>query len=91
MGYERRVPTILSPRCACDLGTMTVHHILLVCPIWASLRSRYLAGLKTLDIRKILNSIEGSKAAVRFVLATDLLPQFQRIAREEQETSKDND
>ena len=72
--YERRVPTVLSPRCTCDLGTMTVHHILLVCPTWASLRSRYPAELKTPGIRKILNSAEGSKTAVRFTLATMLLP-----------------
>ncbi len=88
--YERRVPTVLSPRCACDLGTMTVHHILSVCPIWATLRSRYLAELETSDMRKILNSTEGAKAAVQFTLATNLLPQFQRVAREEQEISRSN-
>jgi hypothetical protein len=89
--YERRVPTVLSPRCACDLGTMTVQHILLICSTWTTLRSRYLAELKTLDIRKILNSIKGSKAAVQFILATNLLPQFQRVACEEQETRRGND
>jgi hypothetical protein len=88
---ERRVPTVLSPRCACDSGNMTVHHILLICPTWTILRSRYLAELKTLDIRKILNSIKGSKAAVQFILATNLLPQFQRVACEEQETRRGND
>ena len=50
-----------------------------------------LAELRTLDIRKILNSAEGPKAAVRFTLATNLLPQFQRVAREEQETRRGND
>ena len=40
--------------------------------------------------KKKKNSPEGVKAAVRFVLATDVLPQFQRIAREEQETGRDN-
>ena len=88
--YERRVPTVLSPRCACDLGAMTVHHILLVCPTWATLRSRYLEELETSDMRKILNSTEGAKAAVQFTLATNLLPQFQRVACEEQETRRGN-
>jgi hypothetical protein len=50
---------------------MTVQHILLVCPTWATLRSRYLAELKTLDIRKIFNSTKGSKAAVEFILDTN--------------------
>ena len=88
--YERWVPTVLSPCCACDLGAMTVYHILLTCPTWTTLRSRYLAKLETSDIRKILNSTEGSKAAVQFTLATNLLPQFQRVACEEQETRRGN-
>jgi hypothetical protein len=29
--YERRVSTVLSPRCACDFGIITIQYILLVC------------------------------------------------------------
>jgi hypothetical protein len=83
--YNRRVPGILSPPCECGLGAMTVRHILLVCPKWRDLRQRYLAQLRTTDIRKLLNTPKGTKAVVQFTLATDLLPQFQRTAREEQE------
>ena len=64
---------------------MTVRHTLLICPRWRELRQRYLARLKTSDIRQLLNTPKGLKAAVRFILATNLLPQFQRVAREEQE------
>jgi len=83
--HERQVPGFISPRCDCDLGIMTVRHTLLICPRWRELRQRYLAWLKTSDIRQLLNTPKGLKAAVRFILATNLLPQFQRVAREEQE------
>ena len=63
---------------------MTVQYVLLVCPQWKELRQRYLARLQTSDIRQLLNTPKGSKAAIDFVLATNLLPQFQRVAREEQ-------
>ena len=83
--HERRVPDAISPRCDCDLGIMTVYHVLLICPRWRELRQRFLAWLKTSDLRQLLNTTKGLKAVVQFTLATDLLPQFQRIAREEQE------
>jgi hypothetical protein len=89
--YKRRIPTMLSLRYACDSGTITIYYILLIYSIWTILRSRHLTELKTLDIRKILNSIKGSKAAVQFIFATNLLPQFQRVACEEQETRRGND
>ena len=84
--HERRVPSVLTPRCQCGLGDMTVIHVLLACPSWSSLRRRFLNALRTTDIRKILGTPEGIKAAVRFTLATHLLPQFERLAQEEQET-----
>jgi hypothetical protein len=68
---------------------MTVRHVLLTCPKWKGNRQRHLARLKTSDIRQILNTPDGSKAAAQFILATDLLPQFHRIACEEQVSHSD--
>jgi ribonuclease HI/exonuclease III len=81
--HNRRVPGFTTSRCDCDLGAMTVRHVLLTCPKWKGNRQRYLARLKTSDIRQILNTPDGSKAAAQFILATDLLPQFHRITCEE--------
>jgi ribonuclease HI len=82
--YKRRVPTILSPRCACDTAAMTVRHVLLDCPTWSEARRGHLGTLQTADLRKLLNDPNGAKAAVKFILYTDLLAQFRTVARQEQ-------
>ena len=81
--FRRRVPTIFSPRCACDSAAMTVHHILLDCPIWTEPRRELLGTFHSKDLRKLLNDRKGAIAAIKFVLHTDLLAQFGRIARQE--------
>ena len=88
--YERRVPSVLSPRCNCGLGDMTVLHVLTICPTWNDLRRRTLHTLRTTDTRKILGTPEGIKAAVRFTLITKLLAQFSHITGEEQVERKRN-
>ncbi len=82
--FRRRVPSVLSPRCPCDTGTMTVHHVLLSCPTWSALRMGILGDFRTTDLRKLLNSYKGAIAAVRFILQTDLLAQFSLVAKVEQ-------
>jgi hypothetical protein len=44
-----------------------------------------LGDFRTTDLRKLLNDSKGAKAAVKFVLQTDLLAQFRLVARAEQE------
>ena len=63
---------------------MTVRQVLLSCPKWASQRHQYLAQFRTLDLRKVLGTPEGTRATVEFILATNILAQFRRVAREEQ-------
>ena len=87
--HERNVPGI-NPRCQCGYGTMTVRHVLLSCPTWAAQRHQYLAQLRTLDLKKVLGTPEGVKAAVEFILATNILAQFKRVAREEQDSRRED-
>ena len=68
-----------------DLWAVAVHHILLVRPKWRNHRQRYLTQLRTSDVRQLLNTPKGSKAVVQYILATDILPQFQRITCGEQD------
>jgi hypothetical protein len=84
--HKRGVPTIRSPRCICDMGEMTVRHILINCPNWNLERHRFLSDFHTTDIRRILNSPKGAAAAVNFILSTGILAQFRQLAREEQAT-----
>jgi len=89
--YARKVPTVLSPRCPCDTGAMTVRHVLLACPTWSVLRMRLLGELRTSDIRVLLNSTTGATAATSFILLTNLLDQFRLVAREAQaDGARDN-
>ena len=70
---------------------MTVRHVLLSCPTWVAQRPQYLARLRTLDLRKVLSTPEGAKAAVEFILATNILAQFTSVAREEQDNRREED
>ena len=76
-------PSTPSPRCPCDTGTISVYHVLFACPTWSALRTGILSAFRTTDLRKLLNNQKGAKAAVKFVLQTDLLAQFRLIARAE--------
>jgi ribonuclease HI len=82
--YNMKVPSVISPRCACDSGTMTVRHVLLTCPTWQELRGRTLNRLNSTDLREILSTPKGVTAAIRFTLLTNLLDQFSLVAQEEQ-------
>jgi hypothetical protein len=66
--FHHRIPSMPSPRCPCDTGTMSVHHILFACPTWSALRTGILSAFRTADLRKLLNDQKGAKAAVKFVL-----------------------
>ena len=80
--FRRRVPTVSSPRCACDTAAMTVHHVLLDCPTWAEPRKELLGVFRTKDLRILLNDRKGALAAIKFILHTDILAQFRRIAKQ---------
>jgi len=80
--HERRVPTVPSPRCPCDLGAMTVRHVLLTCPIWKDLRDEYIRPLQSTNLSNILNSPKGCTAVILFILHTQLLEQFKGVASE---------
>jgi len=82
--FDRSVPTVLSPQCACEQGMMTVRHVLLSCTLWTEKRQQELRPLRTTDLRQILGTPAGSRPAIRFILQTGLLAQFDLFAREEQ-------
>src|SRR5271156_313408 len=81
--HERKVPTVLSPRCLCGTGAMTVRHILLACPNWKDLRDEYIRPLKTTDLSSILNTLKGCTAAITLIIRSKLLEQFKGIVDEQ--------
>ncbi|ERF77205.1 hypothetical protein EPUS_06485 [Endocarpon pusillum Z07020] len=75
-----KVPDILSPNCDCSRGeSMTVEHVLLNCPKWSTEREELIHPLRTTDIKKILTSKRGAKAAIRMIQRTKILDQFKRV------------
>ncbi len=77
--YEMKVPNILSPNCDCPREeSMTVEHILLNCPKWSTEREELIHPLRTTDIKEILTSKRGAKAAIRMIQRTKILDQFKR-------------
>jgi hypothetical protein len=75
--FERRVPGVNSRRCACELGAMTVRHILLLCPRWR--QERRDLGIEGKDTRYLLTTREGATTTIEFLLRTNLLKQFAHI------------
>jgi hypothetical protein len=59
---------------------MTVLHVLLVCPNWQDIRREI--GLTRRDISWTLTTREGASLAIKLILQTGLLEQFQHYASE---------
>lgn len=78
--YNRSVPGVWSRRCACEQGAMTVKHVLLVCPKWQDIRQEI--GFLRRDMRWALTTREGAAAAIKLIVETGLLEQFQLYASE---------
>ena len=68
-----------STRCACGLGNMTVKHVILTCPKWREQRRAHLGEVH--DLKQILTNQQGATAAIRMILATDILAQFREVGR----------
>jgi hypothetical protein len=77
--YARKVPGIASPDCECNGGPMTVRHVVLECPKWQQEREELGEPLRTNDLRRVLSSKEGCRAAIKLVLRTKLLEQFKGV------------
>ena len=76
--HSRGVPQVRSRRCACGMGDMTVRHVILVCQNWANERKTYLDRADR-DLKRILNTPEKATAAIRMILATEILAQFRAV------------
>ena len=57
---------------------MTVEHVLLKCPKWSTERGELIHPLRTTDIKNILTSKKGAKAAVKMIQRTKILNQFKK-------------
>jgi hypothetical protein len=57
-----------------------VLHVLLICPNWQDIRQEI--GLMRRDIRWALTTGEGTSLAIKLILRTGLLEQFQHYASE---------
>ena len=68
---------------------MTVEHVLLKCPQWDTERAELISPLCTNNLKEILTTKPGGKAATRFVRRIGILDQFRAAVveqrREEQE------
>jgi len=65
-----------------------VEHVLLKCPQWDTERAELISSLRTNNLKRILTTKSGGKAATRFVQRIGILDQFRTVVeqgREEQE------
>ena len=75
--HERRVFSVLIAHCLCDDGHMIVKHVLLFCSNWRKKRKKMLQRAKITNIKWLLSERKVITIAVRMILTTDLLNQFQ--------------
>ena len=81
-----KVSDILSTNCDCSRSeNMTVEHVLLNCPKWSTERGELIHPLRTNDIKEILTSKKGAKAAIRMVQRTKILDQFRKAVDQDVE------
>jgi hypothetical protein len=85
--YRRKVPGIDSPICPyCQEEEETAQHFILHCPKWRRERTIYLGDYTTRNLDTILQGRKSSIRAVRFLIATNRLAQFQATSLELEET-----
>lgn len=78
--YQRGVPDIAHPRCACGEGRETVMHVLMRCRRFKDLRRQELLGIPgRSDLRAILNEHKAATKAINFIEKTQILGQFRII------------
>ena len=77
---ERRVPGVTTGSCDCGQGHMTVRHVLLACSRWQQERQEMLQKTRTMDIKKLLGNAGAATAAIKMVMPTKLVSQFQAVA-----------
>jgi hypothetical protein len=68
--------------CECREGPQTVKHVILQCPLWnKERRQMQIDGGEALtrDVKSLLTHPKGVRLAVRFMVATGLLKQYQSI------------
>ena len=87
--YQQGVPDVLNPSCECQQEPETVDHFLLRCPRWGNQRKAllgnyaYRTGPTNQVMACILNSQVGSSKAIKFLVQTGRLQQFQAARRRE--------
>lgn len=59
---------------------MSVKHVLLTCPKWKEERRQMQRGKNTTDLKELLGESSAATAAIRMILPTDILSQFQAVA-----------
>jgi ribonuclease HI len=75
--YQRGVPEITNPQCACGEGRQTVMHVLMRCRTFNDLRRQELSGIPgRRDLRAILNERKAATKAINFMEQTQILGQF---------------
>ena len=87
---QRRVPGVWTATCDCGQGRMTVKHVLLACSKWRNESIEIREKAKTTNLKKLLSTHAGATAAIRMVLTTGLLSQFQATELPEYDKEEEN-
>jgi len=82
--FSMNVPGYNSPQCECQQQEETVQHFLLECTQWDEQRET-LGPYRYRSLKEILETREGSRKAVEFLLQTKRLEQFQAVTLQEEE------
>jgi hypothetical protein len=86
-----RVPDIQGPECDCQEGDMIVEHVLLKCPQWNTETAELISPLRTNNLKEILTTKSGGKAATRFVRRIGILDQFRAVVEQGREEHREED
>ena len=75
--HERRVLGVMTAHCQCDESYMTIKHVLLSCSKWRKERREMLQKTKIMNMKRLFSERKAVTTAMRIILITDLLNQFQ--------------
>ena len=75
--HKRRIFDVMIAHCQCDENYMTIKHVLFSCSKWKKERRKMLQKTKITNMRRLFSERKAATAAMRIILTTDLLSQFQ--------------
>jgi hypothetical protein len=79
----------IRPNCGCGWATQTVHHVLMICPLYTASRANLVRRTDSEEMGRMLSTPEKAQATARWFIQQGILQQFNLAKEIEEEEEED--